>query len=80
MRVQVTEAMFGESAPVQAALRAAGHDVIACHGDTGLCLALQPGRRCPLDLLTSVDLMVGGSLVTSCRTRRFGCTPNLATG
>jgi hypothetical protein len=58
MRVQMTEATFGESAPVAAALRAAGHEVTACHGDTGICLALQPGRRCPLDTVASVDLMV----------------------
>lgn len=58
MRVQVTEATFGESVSVQAALRAAGHDVTACHGDAGVCLARQSGSRCPLDAVAPVDLMV----------------------
>ena len=58
MRVLVTEAAFGESASVAAAWRAAGRDVTTCHGDTGVCLALQTGRRCPLDTLGAVDLML----------------------
>lgn len=58
MRVLVTEAAFGESASVAAALRAAGQDVTTCHGDTGVCLALQAGRRCPLDARGAVDLML----------------------
>ncbi|HVV19872.1 MAG TPA: hypothetical protein VHF06_10585 [Pseudonocardiaceae bacterium] len=58
MHVVVTEAAFGESASVVDALRAAGHQVSACHDRSGLCQALRPGRRCPLDRGAPADLMV----------------------
>jgi len=58
MRVLVTEAAFGESMSVVEALRAAGHQVSTCHGQSGVCRALQPGRRCPLDAAVSADLVV----------------------
>lgn len=58
MHVLVTEAAFGESASVVEALRAAGHLVSTCHEQSGVCRALRPGRRCPLDGGVPVDLMV----------------------
>lgn len=58
MHVLVTEATFGESTAVVDALRAAGHPVSTCHGGSGICQALRPGRRCPLDTAASADLVV----------------------
>jgi hypothetical protein len=58
MHVLVTEAAFGESAPVVDALRRASHQVSACHDGSGVCQALRSGRHCPLDSGEPVDLMV----------------------
>ncbi|MGW5055040.1 MULTISPECIES: hypothetical protein [unclassified Actinokineospora] len=57
--VLLTEARFGDAGPVAARLRAAGARVSTCHADAGLCRALAPGSRCPLDTRTDpVDLFV----------------------
>ncbi|PXY22310.1 hypothetical protein [Prauserella muralis] len=58
MHVLVTEAYFGDSAGTVRRLREAGCRVSTCHTEAGLCKALAPGSRCPLDVLDGVDLLV----------------------
>jgi hypothetical protein len=58
MYVVMAEASFGESTVVVQALREAGQYVSTCHEWSGVCQALRPGRRCPLDYERPVDLMV----------------------
>lgn len=58
MHVLVTEANFGDSARVLPRLRDLGCRVSTCHTATGLCRALEPGSRCPLDEPGGVDLLV----------------------
>ncbi|WP_199434663.1 hypothetical protein [Qaidamihabitans albus] len=58
MHVLVTEARFGDAAATARELREFGCEVSTCHTEIGLCKALAPGSRCPLDLVAGVDLMV----------------------
>ncbi|RSD11657.1 hypothetical protein [Amycolatopsis eburnea] len=49
MHVLLTEASFGDADSLVQPLRDAGCLVSRCHDRTGLCRALAPGGRCPLD-------------------------------
>ncbi|MET8846826.1 hypothetical protein [Amycolatopsis sp. NPDC004625] len=49
MHVLLTEASFGDADFLVQPLRDAGCLVSRCHDRTGLCRALAPGGRCPLD-------------------------------
>jgi len=49
MHVLVTEALFGDADPLVEPLRETGCRVSRCHSRAGLCRALAPGSRCPLD-------------------------------
>ncbi|PRX45858.1 hypothetical protein B0I33_1084 [Prauserella shujinwangii] len=58
MHVLVTEARFGDSAETVRRLREDGCRVSTCHTRAGLCKALAPASRCPLDEQAAVDLLV----------------------
>jgi hypothetical protein len=49
MHVLLTEASFGDADFLVQSLRDAGCQVSRCHRRAGLCQALAPGGRCPLD-------------------------------
>ncbi|WIY00428.1 hypothetical protein QRX60_41275 [Amycolatopsis mongoliensis] len=49
MHVLLTEASFGDADFLVQPLRDAGCLVSRCHSRAGLCRALAPGGRCPLD-------------------------------
>jgi hypothetical protein len=49
MHVLLTEASFGDADFLVQPLRDAGCLVSRCHTRSGLCRALAPGSRCPLD-------------------------------
>lgn len=58
MRVLVTESRFGDADDLVDRLRATGCQVSVCHGVSGICQALAPGRCCPLDSPDGVALAV----------------------
>lgn len=58
MRVLITEALFGDSDDLAETLHGVGAHVSRCHERAGICRALAPGRRCPLDERDGVDLVV----------------------
>lgn len=73
MHVLVTEANFGDSARVLSRLRDLGCRISTCHTGTGLCRALEPGSRCPLDEPGGVDLLVDvRSVGAELTAREFG--------
>ncbi|WP_370962579.1 hypothetical protein [Amycolatopsis sp. cg9] len=49
MHVLLTESSFGDADFLVQPLRDAGCQVSRCHSRAGLCRALAPGGRCPLD-------------------------------
>lgn len=73
MRVLVTEQRPGASDNLVRQLRELGCEVSTCHDATAICTAMAPGRRCPLDSSSHVDLFVdvhsGGSELA---VREFG--------
>jgi hypothetical protein len=58
MHVLVTEAQFGDADPLAERLRQIGCRVSRCHNSAGICQALAPGGRCPLDGADPIDLVV----------------------
>lgn len=58
MHVLITETQFGDADEVAGLLHGAGCHVTRCHDRAGICRALGPGRRCPLDGRDPIDLMV----------------------
>jgi hypothetical protein len=58
MHVLITEALFGDADELAETLHVAGCRVARCHDRSGICRALAPGRRCPLDDRDPVDLVV----------------------
>ncbi|RZQ65903.1 hypothetical protein [Amycolatopsis suaedae] len=73
MRVLVTEGRFGDADPLITRLRAGGCEVSVCHYRAGICQALAPGGRCPLDhpggVALTVDVRGPGADLTA---REFG--------
>lgn len=58
MHVLITETLFGDADEVAELLHGAGCHISRCHERAGICRALAPGRRCPLDDGDPVDLVV----------------------
>jgi hypothetical protein len=59
VKVLLTESRVGESAQVEADLRAAGFEVTGCHRNGAFCRAMLPDGRCPLDDdVAPVDVVV----------------------
>ena len=58
MHVLITETLFGDADRLATRLRETGCRVSRCHGTAGVCQALAPGGRCPLDGPEPVDLVV----------------------
>lgn len=81
MHVLLTEALFGDADPLADRLRAIGCQVSRCHQGSGICQALVPAGRCPLDARDPVDLIVDVRGQTAELTaREFGVVCGLRAG
>lgn len=73
MHVLITETLFGDADRLAGRLREAGCRVSRCHSGAGVCQALAPGGRCPLDGPEPVDLVVDvRTPVTELTAREYG--------
>jgi hypothetical protein len=81
MHVLITETLFGDADRLAERLREVGCRVSRCHGAAGICQALAPGGRCPLDGPEPVDLVVDvRTPVGELTAREFGIVCGIRAG